>query len=348
MKKSLFILLLFLAANVNSANLYLAENEKNLTIYYSELDKIGEKAIMKGQVLSISNNPDLENLAIARYSGGKNMTTVRLYNATNLLKGDELLVINERNLVKARVIIYTVFESQSLGYLLTGHGNLRLVNEGDRVVQKVTSFCTEPSFATKAQGDYYLRNGNIDEAINYYNKVIAEDPNNAEAHIELGYIYLNKNLLLYADKEFRAGYKNLPRIFDRDDQYRLLSGLVTTTYKQVYELNMAQPNRDKLIAEGIKFSSETIKLNKESKEMYLILGNFYLKSAGGNDNQKTEIKARDAFVKVITLDPENIEALTALCEIYRKHNNQKKIDQYANQLLLADPTSQYARKLLNK
>ena len=64
------------------------------------------------------------------------LEAVRLYDAEGINEGDTLYVINDKNLVTAKMTVRTLFNSISFGPMLVGYGNFRLRSVGDRVVQR--------------------------------------------------------------------------------------------------------------------------------------------------------------------------------------------------------------------
>ena len=52
-------------------------------------------------------------------------------------------------------------------------------------------------------------------------------------------------------------------------------------------------------------------------------------------------------MKVVEIDPMNLEAYMALAELYRKHDNKDKALHYARKALEVSPDSAEARRLVN-
>jgi tetratricopeptide (TPR) repeat protein len=247
-------------------------------------------------------------------------------------------VINDKNLIMSRLMVKSVFYTQSFGYLMTGHGNFRLSLVGNRVVQKIEDENSKYAYIYRSRGDYHLSHGNVAEAKSQYQKSIEIDKGNPEAHISLGYIYLNDNLLQYAYREFMEAYKNIGRLYDNDDRYQLLKGMTETRYREVYNSTIPNKLKSQYICDGIKYGNEALQLYPSSKEINYFLGVFYYRNSDPSDS-----KARDHMLKVIEEDPGNIEPYIVLSELYYNHRNMDKASYYVDEALKIDPGNERAR-----
>jgi len=162
-----------------------------------------------------------------------------------------------------------------------------------------------------------------------------------EAHLSLGYIYLNRIMLEFAYKEFTIAYKEISRLYDNEDKYLLLRGLVETRYKDLNYKKISNELRLRYTREGIKYSKEALKIYPKSKEVNFFLGMFYYKSP-----ESPDVKAKEQFLKIIDLDPLNVDAYVALSELYYKHENEKKSRYYAMEALKIEPTNEKAGHML--
>ena len=96
------------------------------------------------------------------------------------------------------------------------------------------------------------------------------------------------------------------------------------------------------INEGIKYSKEALRIYPDSKEANFYLGIFYYKNP-----EPSDVDAKNQFLKVIDLDPNNIDAYIALAELYYKHRNKKKARYFAEQALRIDPANDRAKFILS-
>jgi tetratricopeptide (TPR) repeat protein len=169
------------------------------------------------------------------------------------------------------------------------------------------------------------------------------DKNNPEAHLSLGYIYLNDNMLEYAFNEFNEIQKQKRRLYDNEDKFLLYKGLAETRYKQVYYTKIGADLRNKYTNDGIEYCKKALQIYPDSKDVNYYLGVFYYKNI-----EPSDALAKDQFVKVITLDQENVEAYLALAELYDKHNNKSKAVFYAEQALRLDPVNDRVKFILKR
>lgn len=336
------IFILLLLSSLNAAEMILHENERYLNAFYTQVDKIGWKVELKGKITSIGAREYSRENELAQRLEDKTKITVRLYNNTGIDKGDIIYVIDNKNLIIGKLLVVSVFYSKSLGYIMTGEGNLRLANINDRVVKRIEQ-SSGNSVLYNSKGDYYYENGELGEAISQYKSAIEIDSRNPESHINLGYIYLKKELLQLAALEFKEAEKNQSRIIDNEDKYLLFKGLTEVRYKEAYYTRLSDELRNKYITEGIKYSKKALEIYPDSGEVNFYLGIFYYKNINPSD-----VKAKDHFLKVIAVDQDNVDAYIALSELYEKHKNKSKAISYAEKALEIDPASDRAKFILNK
>ncbi|MDY6933653.1 MAG: tetratricopeptide repeat protein [Spirochaetota bacterium] len=317
-------------------------NNRKLKIFYTKDDIRGWNSVLIGKVIMIGTSLKSKEKMPQSKIHENTRATVRLYSSEGIKINDILYIINEKNLIIARITVLSIFYSKTFGFLLVGDGNLILANIGDRVVHRREADYSKYAFAHNARGDYYSDIGQTGKAISHYNKTLKHDSGNPEAHLSLGYIYLNNNMLNFAYKEFHEAYRWIGRLYDNEDKYLLLKGLVETRYKEVYYQSLPKEIRLNYINDGIKYSKEALRIYPNSKEVNLYLGMFYYKNPEPND-----IDAKNQFLKVIDLDPNNIDAYIALAELYYKHRNNKKARQYAEQALRIDPLNKRAKFIIS-
>lgn len=340
---SLIMMLLLSAGWTYGAPLRAHNPQERVKVFYTEVDEKGWTAIPRGEVHSVGVRGDSHTQELLKMAQPRSSVTVRLYSAEGIKKGDQLFVVNHRNLIVARVDVKSMYQSETFGPMLIGHGNFKYTRTGFTVVQKVDDNYSKYAYIYKARGDFFRNNGETGKAIELYKKSLEMDRTYPEAHIALGYIYLKDEVLPFASKEFSEAYREIDRIYDNEDRYLLLKGLARTRYRMAYEYTISNTARKGLISEGIKYAEEALKIYPDSREVNLYLGMFYLKNPEPQD-----VKAKTQFLKVIQVDPMNADAYLALAELYRKHENTGKAREYARKALEVRPDSVEARRLINK
>jgi tetratricopeptide (TPR) repeat protein len=146
----------------------------------------------------------------------------------------------------------------------------------------------------------------------------------------------------FAHKEFFEAYRQIDRLYDREDKYLVLKGLVEVRYIQVYEQILDNRLKKEYISEGINYARKALEIFPNSRDVNLYLGMFYF-----NNPEPDDVKAKDQFLKVVEIDPLNTDAYIALAELYQKHRNGKKAFLYARKALHIDPNNLRARQILN-
>jgi tetratricopeptide (TPR) repeat protein len=324
-----------------SAQLQYGQENPRLKIFYSETDFYGWDAVLKGKVISIGAREDAHKNDLMRFAQDKTKAVVRLYNRKGMKAGDTLFIINNRNLIVARITIASIFKSKYLGYLLIGYGNLRLANLENRVVQRASEESSQYAYIYKSRGDYHHELGNTGESISYYKRAIEMDSTNPEAHLYLGLVYLKKNLLQFALKEFDESYKEIARLYDNEDRYLLLKGMVQTRYVGLRQYRLPLELRLKFKNEGIRYAKEALELYPDSKDVNFYLGMFYYLKP-----EPSDVDAKNQFLRVIEIDPEKVDAYVSLAVLYKKHKNDQKAEYYAREAIKIDPTNRRARHIL--
>ncbi|MDY6969750.1 MAG: tetratricopeptide repeat protein [Spirochaetota bacterium] len=338
----IFIIITFIY-ELNSANLFKENLKQRIKIFYTLNDQLGWYAGLKGKIVSIERSLESkkENTDIEVTISGR--ATVRLYSSEGIKVGDTLFVIGNNNHIKSKIEVKTIFYSNTFGFMLTGIGNLKHSLVGDRVVQRLEDHgISQKVIYHKAKGDYYNELGQTGKSIYHYYEALKIDSSNPDVHLSLGNIYLNKNMLEFAYREFYNAYKEIERIYDKEDRFNLLQGLVKTRYKEAYYQPLPKKLRIKFIKEGIKYSKEALEIYPDSKDVNFYLAMFYYKSS-----EPSDVKAKNLFIKVITLDPDNVEANVALAELYYKHKNRVKARRYALRALELDPTNKRSKFILD-
>jgi len=345
MKRIKFIFLFITAISINAlyaGDMILHKSEKNLKAYHTKMDNVGWDAELKGKIILISAN--YKNMSdVADKIKDKTTASIRLFNKIGIEIGDVLYSIDNNNLINGKISVTSIFYTKTLGYIMLGNGNLRLVNSGDRVVKRIIDHNTKNAFVSKGKGDYYREIGETGKAISFYKSALEVDKGNAEAHISLGYIYLNDDMFEYSYNEFNEAQKNIVRLYDNEDKYFLYKGLSEVRFKQAYYTKLPDELRNKYIDEGIKYSKQALDIYPDSKEVNYYLGIFYFKN-----EQPSDVMAKDQLLKAISLDNNNVDAFLGLAELYEKHNNKTKAASYAEQALKIDPVNDRAKSILKK
>ncbi len=316
---------------------------ERVKVFYSESDSNGWYAIPRGEITAIGVREDAHAQELMKVSQPNSKVTVRLYSGEGIKKGDELFVINKRNLVVGRIDVKIVYRDASFGPMLVGYGNYKYSWPGYRVVQKIEAGFSRTAYIYKARGDYYKHNGDYAYAIAHYKKAIEVDRRYPEAHAALGHIYMKDNSLAYAMKEYREAYNEFPLIYDNEEKYLLLKGMTKAKYRMAYEFTLTNETRKAHVREGIKYAEEALKIYPDSRDLNLYLARFYYKGPEYED-----VKAKQQFLKVLEIDPQNTEACLALAELYRKHDNNEKAAVYARRALEISPHNEAAIKLLQR
>ncbi len=329
-------------SSAGAVTLMAADKQERVAAFYSESDKTAWNTVLRGEILSIGTREDAQKNELFRAAQDRTKATVRLYNSEGLKKGDELFVINPRNLIVGRIQVEIVFPTATFGDMLIGYGNFKAIRIGFRVVQRVENEYAKNAFIYTARGNYFRDSGDPGKAIEYYKRAIQYDRGNPEAHLGLGQVYLKDRMYPFAHKEFFEAYRQIDRLYDREDKYLVLKGLVEVRYIQVYEQILDNRLKKEYISEGINYARKALEIFPNSRDVNLYLGMFYF-----NNPEPDDVKAKDQFLKVVEIDPLNTDAYIALAELYQKHRNGKKAFLYARKALHIDPNNMRARQILN-
>jgi tetratricopeptide (TPR) repeat protein len=150
---------------------------------------------------------------------------------------------------------------------------------------------TSPSSAQNHNnlGDYYVRQGNLEKAIEEFKKAIELLPGYADAYHNLAntYLYMGKTDL--AVENFQKALSVNPNLWQ--------------SHQSLTAIYYAQGK----FPEALKEMEITIKLNPDNPDLYSDLGIIYLRI-----NEK--LKARTAFQQALQLDPNNEKAKQGLKE----------------------------------
>lgn len=326
------------------ANLRFENNSVKTKIYFSFNDKIGQDALVKGKVLSISTSEELPTDELSGSVNDRSKVTVRLTDREGLHEGNTIYVIDVNNIVVSKIHIKYIFSSNTMGDMLVGYGNFKLTSEGFRVVLQLTEKSPGDSYRYKSRGDYYYRIGDKGKAISEYKKAIEMDRDNPSARLGLGLIYYRDEIYNFAYSELFAAYNHISSLYDNSDRFILLKALAEIRAIEAYRNDNIYENRIKFRNEGIKYCKEALKINKKSVEVCYLLGEFYFRRIDNNtDDDKL---ARDMFLKVLELDKVHTGANIRLSELYLKHNNREKGLYYAKRAAEADPSNQKAIEIL--
>lgn len=342
MKKSIaFIAVLVMTATSVSANMIVEEGRQRIKVFSTMTDREGLTAVLKGKVLSYSAKDEFDKDDLFGSAQDKTKATVRLYNMEGVNEGDILYVINDKNLIVAKMKVRNVFKSMSFGDMLIGYGKFRLSSAGDRVVQMAEDENAKYSYIYKARGDYYDNTGEQGDAIREYKDALKVDRNNPDAHYALGMVYLKQGLDQFALKEFQESYRNIGRMYDKGDKFQLLQSIAEIRYREVYESFLPDRLKDKYRDDAKKICREALGIYPQSEKINYYLGVFNYRSPNPDDR-----KARDYFLKVIEINPSNADAYVSLAELYNRHENLEKARLYAGKAMEADSTNPRAQKMV--
>jgi len=321
------------------------ENENLKTkIYFSYNDKVGQNALVKGKIISISTSEELPENELSGIIQDKTKVTVRLIDNEGLHSDNTLYVIDPNNLVVSKLQVKYIFDNKTMGNMLIGYGNFKLSNEGYRVVKAVNDEKAGDSFIYKSRGDYYYRTGDKGKAIAEYKKAIEMDKGNPSPRLALGLVYYKDEIYNFAYAELFAAYNSISSLYDNEDKFILLKSLAEIRAIEAYRNINIFENRVKFRKEGIKYCKEALRIHKSSVDVNYLLGEFYYRKI---DNATDDDKlARDTFLKVLELDQAHSGANIRLSELYTKHNNKEKGLYYAKKAAEADPSNQKALEII--
>ena len=330
--------------SASAADMILDKREQFLKSYYTKGDSVGWDVELKGKIIGLGADQKID-YAVADKVQDNTSASARLYNNLGILIGDLLYVVDDNNLIVGKMTVTSVFRTGTFGYLALGTGKLRLVSIGNRVVQRVNSNAdkSKNAFVYRGKGDVSQESGETGKAINYYKNALSVDKNFPEAHLSLGYIYLNDDMLEYANVEFKQAEKNIKRLYDAEDRYYLYKGLSEVRFKQAYYVNINAAIRARYIKEGIEYCKNALNIYPDSKEVNYYLGIFYYRNT-----EPSDVLARDHLLKVISLDESNVEAYLALADLYDRHDNKEKAVTFAELALKIDPVNEKAKYYIKK
>lgn len=132
----------------------------------------------------------------------------------------------------------------------------------------------------------YRDQGDVDKAVDAYNKFLEKEPTNSEARLELADTLLSKGRV--------------------DDAKKALASLDMTSISNpytIYNLGVGMMNA-KQPEEAIKYWEKTVSLDPKMTDAYLQMGFAYY-------SMKNMDKAKEAFQKVIAIDPGSDNAKNA-------------------------------------
>lgn len=352
MKNILIAVLLFIPAVQLSAAKLVLDGSPDVQVFFNDGDQVGHFCHVVGVIDSLGTrefSTDKEKELGIKIQG-KTKSLVRLTDQTGIMNGSILYVINERNLVVSKMTVSSVFSTVSFDEMCVGYGNFRNVQKDYRVVRAASETDGEGGASYIADGNRYKENGDISKAIESYQKAIVSDSRNPEAHSALGYIYLEQNMVQFAMKEFAEGYRNIGRLYDKEDRYNLLKGCASSRYTAVFHSELPKGNqiRDKYVTEGIKFANEAVTVYPDSVDMNYMLGSFYYERSGADQKLDTvnEVKTRNCMLKVLKEKDDHVDALVILAKLYKKHGNRSKAELYASKAVSVAPQDTSVRDLL--
>jgi tetratricopeptide (TPR) repeat protein len=282
---------------------------------------------------------------------GKTKAVIRLSESDSVADGSLLYIVNERNLIVAKVTVSTVFSSVSFNRICVAYGNVRNVQKDFHAVIPASDSLETKVYEYIARGNFYREKENLSEAIEEYEKAVAIDKKSPEAHSALGYIYLERGMIQFAQKEFTCAYDNAGRVYDKEEKFLLLKGCAKSRYLSIFNSELPRGNqlRDKYVSEGIQFGKEALDLYPDSAEVNFMTGAFYydLSSYSTKIDTANELKARDYMLKVLKLQDNNTDAMVIIAKLYKKHRNREKAELYASKALAITPQDSSVRELVN-
>ena len=336
--KKTVLLIIFSAVTIPAAAGFVTRGNVTTKIFYSESDLSGWNAVIRGRVDSLGTR-DVSPTELHQAASGRSKITMILDNADGLMTGDELYIINENHLIVARLTLVSILKSVSFGHIGVGYGNFRRVKKNYLVVQKVTESDTKYAYIYKTRGDYFRNTGDMSQAILQYEKALSYNSNHPESHLALGEIYLNKNMIDYAEKEFRLAYAGKGYVYDNEDRYRIYRNILNICrYRVLKDDTISGKTREGYIAEGLKVAKEARNVFPDDVEVYYDIGLFAFHS-------KMDIESKNALLTVISQKPDHIDSLLILARLYHRHNNREKSVEFVERVLTVEPDNALARDL---
>jgi hypothetical protein len=334
------------------ANITFDEIESNIIMFYTDEDNSGTRAMVRGIVsqVGVRERITAKEKELGQSIQDRTKITVRISSSIGIIPGSVLYVINDRNLIVAKISVYHTFRSSSMGHMCVGFGNFRNVKNGYRVAQLIMDNKKSDAYIHVSKGNYYRDNGDISKATESYQKAIAFDANYPEAHMNLGYIYLDQKLVPFALKEFEIAYAYIGRVYDREDRYLILKGAAESRFIAAFNSELPKGNklREKYVDEGIEFSRKAVTEYPDSIEVHYYLGRFYydrsVENTGKIDTEADERVLKE-MEKVISLDENHLDAHIILAKLYKKHSNREQALFYAQKAMKIDPASNKAREI---
>lgn len=141
---------------------------------------------------------------------------------------------------------------------------------------------------------------NIDEAIDYYNKLLEIEEDSAQIYYELGHLYLKKSDKVHALVAFKLALEK-----DCDNPFYNNSLAYAFVQAELYD-------------EAIEYYQKAVKLNPDQKWTSIVcqaLGSIYYQIKGNSE------AAIASFQAGIILDPENSEIYLSLGDVYMAEND---------------------------
>lgn len=341
-----FILLLIIPLFLYSADL--VDEPRRLKIFYSSGNFPGTDAKLKGRVFQIGTRM-VGASEINQTVQGKSRVSVRLFDNSGILAGDTLYVVDARSLIIAKITVESVNYTRSFGWMMIGSGNFRRVSADMRVCAVSSESSLPESKTLMARGDRFLSEGDQGSAIAMYEQASAKSRTYPDPHIALGEIYLGKNYIEYAIREFDEAFKYYSNIYDGQMKFELLKNMAYARYKMIYEHvnSVKQPGknpddeRKRFTSEALRFADKALKLNKNDYELYYYLGRLNYETSSPDDK-----KSKDCLLECLNQNPEYYPAMNILAKLYLKHGNRTKAGEYAENALKLNPGNTEARGIL--
>jgi tetratricopeptide (TPR) repeat protein len=299
MKVFIFFLSLICALPLAAAEMRVDNEFTRIKVFYTETDAVGWDCLLKGTVMSLGMR-EIADEELRQLAQDRTKVTVRLTDRSGILEGESLYIINERNIIVARLQVHTLFRSASFGNLLIGYGNFRYVKQDFRVVQRSDNDRSRYAYVHKSRGDYHYRTGDIAMAMVEYEKAVELDPANPEAHAALGNLYLKKDIIDFAAVEYSRALQAVNRMYDRFDKYLLYRGLARTAYlrhsRSPLPLNSRQ--RKQIATEALSWANSGLRLHGHEAEMYYYQAYFYR-----HQERLMMLLHKNALLKAMAIEP---------------------------------------------
>ncbi|MDD5363138.1 MAG: tetratricopeptide repeat protein [Ignavibacteria bacterium] len=266
------------------------------------------------------------------------------------------LTLNRNKDWKDNDTLYSTADGIDGSVLLVNAGNIyankKNYDEAEKRYRKAIEIRDNSVLAHHNLGLIFLLKGNIDSAEIQIKKGLEIDSLAPDGYFQLSNIYERKGRIdesikvLEKLQTFAPNYRNSGEILTSLKQ-NLLSpqGIVPDSLKQkgesINQIQMLEKRsydyyKENKYKEAIKDLTELVKISPAGKSGYY--NNIALCYEGLKDN----VKSKEYYIKALTADENNVNALGGMAEIYLKENNKQKAIENYKKILKINPSDENA------